>query len=411
MSVLGIELLLQLTGLLVYLGRVNKEFRSDHIRILTLGESTTDNAFVKNHTAWPEVLEKRLREAGHQVTVYNLGHSAITTNKILEDLNDQISYYRPHIFISMIGINDNDSWLRVSKGAFLGKIRLYKLLTYFIYYMKDEYFDRKIDYIYEKEKGNHIKVPDPYLPLVTLVSASEGFHKENLEQKIQKLNLPPEESAQLYTLLGFSVVPDVLHYTEIPSERMNLSLWLYKKSFKDDVFTDLAFENSLYLSAVLENCQDAFTLLKRYVIEKGGHLNRLELMSALECGGSEKIWEEILAFNSEFLKLQYIEKNVTEENYRQINKKILNSGAYHLAMQYPRRKERLSSFLPVDNLKTFAIYNVENFNQALKVKKWEELFTDRFSGNFGHTTLEGHKLIAKRTEKRLLDLIKKIDLN
>jgi hypothetical protein len=45
----------------------------------------------------------------------------------------------------------------------------------------------------------------------------------------------------------------------------------------------------------------------------------------------------------------------------------------------------------------------------LQVKKWEEIFTDRFAGDFGHMTPFGHELIADKLSPYLIKIIKDME--
>ena len=48
--------------------------------------------------------------------------------------------------------------------------------------------------------------------------------------------------------------------------------------------------------------------------------------------------------------------------------------------------------------------NKEIFAKALARGKYEDLFTDRFGGTWGHTTEAGHRLIAENLAERVLAL-------
>jgi hypothetical protein len=73
-------------------------------------------------------------------------------------------------------------------------------------------------------------------------------------------------------------------------------------------------------------------------------------------------------------------------------------------MQYP--------MMPVDFLKNILkdskyyeklifISNENNFNEALKTYKPEDLFTDMFAGSFGHCTDLGNTLIAENVAENI----------
>jgi len=86
---------------------------------------------------------------------------------------------------------------------------------------------------------------------------------------------------------------------------------------------------------------------------------------------------------------------VTEENYRRMGELLRSRGVRFFAMQYPT--------LPVAKLReltdfpgaTVLIGNEDNFKEALKRRRYDDLFADRFGGGWGHCTAEGDRLIAE----------------
>ncbi|MCB0421764.1 MAG: hypothetical protein KDD61_12260, partial [Bdellovibrionales bacterium] len=121
--------------------RAPDSFRSDDIRkirILAIGESTTakETAYRPN-TDWPYLLEKRLKEKGYSVVVYNGGRGATTTSFLLSRLPHQIQKYNPHIVISMMGINDHNLFWLKEQSVFGGmgfwrNFRVIRLLAYLV---------------------------------------------------------------------------------------------------------------------------------------------------------------------------------------------------------------------------------------------------------------------------------------
>jgi len=80
-----------------------------------------------------------------------------------------------------------------------------------------------------------------------------------------------------------------------------------------------------------------------------------------------------------------------------------------MPMQYPtlpieHLKQDLKKSKYHDNL--VFISNEENFEQALKTHKKEELFEDMFGGNFGHCTHYGNLLITENIIPKILKLIR-----
>jgi len=86
---------------------------------------------------------------------------------------------------------------------------------------------------------------------------------------------------------------------------------------------------------------------------------------------------------------------ITRHNYQRL-KEILNQrGVKLVCVQYPMRKiETLKRMLePCEGI--IFVDNENVFKQAIKHKNYDEYFTDRWVGDFGHCTPEGNKLLAE----------------
>ncbi|MEQ1878187.1 MAG: hypothetical protein ABL958_16215 [Bdellovibrionia bacterium] len=101
------------------------------------------------------------------------------------------------------------------------------------------------------------------------------------------------------------------------------------------------------------------------------------------------------------------QSGMTAKNYRAIHALLSERKILHIAMQYPT--------LPVDLIKPmftehspFFAENFVNFEAELARRPFEELFTDRFGGTFGHTTYLGHSLIADTAAAAVLQVHKLI---
>ena len=75
-------------------------------RILCLGESTTANLY-NGQSSWPSELENILNK-GYKIKfkMFNVGITATDTTRILNQLEDDLDTYEPHMVITMMGIND-----------------------------------------------------------------------------------------------------------------------------------------------------------------------------------------------------------------------------------------------------------------------------------------------------------------
>jgi lysophospholipase L1-like esterase len=136
-----LEATLRLGGFLLLLPRYltqNAAQESEtEFRILAIGESTTFGFGVGPEKAYPKRLEQLLRERkGLDVTVINTGVPAQTSTSILRNIRYQLEKFRPHLVISLFGINDtnealNDLTSRIAFGCyvpeFVANLRVYRL--------------------------------------------------------------------------------------------------------------------------------------------------------------------------------------------------------------------------------------------------------------------------------------------
>ena len=78
------------------------------LRILCLGESTTESGGWENPSSWPKQLEPKLRSSlSTSVTVYNRGIVGTNSQRILQSLPNLLHEILPHLVLTMIGINDD----------------------------------------------------------------------------------------------------------------------------------------------------------------------------------------------------------------------------------------------------------------------------------------------------------------
>jgi len=139
MGLVLIEAALQLMSLAVHRRAVSAQTPTsdDEYRILCIGESMTFGTYWHEpDQSWPRQLETRLRQErlGRNIRVINAGVVGINSDGILEHLDEWLETYRPHVVISMIGINDIGNPLVYEyPGApevppVIGRLRTYKFV-------------------------------------------------------------------------------------------------------------------------------------------------------------------------------------------------------------------------------------------------------------------------------------------
>ncbi|MFC2048740.1 tetratricopeptide repeat protein [Elusimicrobiota bacterium] len=93
----------------------------------------------------------------------------------------------------------------------------------------------------------------------------------------------------------------------------------------------------------------------------------------------------------------------TARNYKKIKDKASEKNIKLICVQYPlRRIESLKKMLePHDGI--LFVDNEKVFKDRVSREGYDEYFIDRFSGDFGHCTYEGNRLIAENIAKVILD--------
>ena len=79
------------------------------INILTIGGSTTNQLYLPDEATWQAVLERSLRQTGHDVVVANAGIDGQSTVGLIADLDlwlPRIPGLRPRLVLAYVGIND-----------------------------------------------------------------------------------------------------------------------------------------------------------------------------------------------------------------------------------------------------------------------------------------------------------------
>jgi lysophospholipase L1-like esterase len=105
------------------------------VKILCLGESTTESGGWSHPGSWPKLLEQMLsKKLNRDVIVYNRGIVGSNTTQVLENLTTWIAELKPTIVITMLGINDDLNVLVYHTAnesdalQILDRFRLYKLV-------------------------------------------------------------------------------------------------------------------------------------------------------------------------------------------------------------------------------------------------------------------------------------------
>jgi hypothetical protein len=124
---------------------------------------------------------------------------------------------------------------------------------------------------------------------------------------------------------------------------------------------------------------------------------------------------EASVFRARGLSVRIMPSLPTRYHYHFLHEQLQRAGIHLIAMQYPTLSvEALKAYFQDEKgqLETGAddihfVSNQQNFLEALRAKKYDEVFIDRFRGTWGHTTAFGHQLIAESALKAVREVIEK----
>lgn len=360
------------------------------IRILALGESTTAEYFSDENAggSWPRMLEKRLKAAGLPVRMYNEGVGGTSSPFLVGNLPEYLDRYRPHIVITMMGVNDVPTiWLDES---FFSKFKL-ELMQFRVV--------KLVNWISEAiESKSKCKIEEYQRDWPRFLK----FVEQGLQ--LQKKHSPQE----VRDFLRKEIVND----KELASVLSEISIRL-RGDFSNEIdykppqeYINLAFEIDPYEyhvafwkmnRATPQMCKEATEKL----LPCGSNIPDAILSEIVVCAGNDPTVLNHPVIRKRGMMMAPSEKTPTMHHYKLMIDILNHHDVKLVAMQYPT--------LSLDSLKQIItqngaypenlngvtlVSNEKNFEEALKKNKFDRIFKDRFRGSWGHTTQLGHDIIA-----------------
>jgi len=414
--------------------KINKQLKNkDAITILCLGESTTDGQ-------WPPILQKILDEKSKdkKFNVIDKARYACDTNDLLDFfLSDySLNENKIDIIISMMGINDRDRHIVSIKKTQFKTLKLFYLIEQ---HLVSNLFAQEQKIYKERDFNSIVNIVNKYL-------FEKKFEEAiNLLENIADTSLSPNQIGEKYNLL---ITAYFNHAVMTGKEKIFFpKLKKYISDFRngDKLFNFYAYLTILIYERNIKEIEDLFHFdTNEHFVEFINqnfdlimiNIDNLKLLGMNEL--ARKIEDTIYNtindnsnMDSQIRKTGYVALNhfinkeyVTSNNLFDLQTKILlnkklktttknylklynicnNNNIQLIAMQYPvRRIKPLKEMLKFCD-GTIFISNEENFKQALKTHKIEEIFNDRFAGDFGHCTDFGNTIIAENVAETILNL-------
>lgn len=407
-------------------------------RIMCIGESTTADALGNN--PYPRQLEKILNNSSSDTRfeVINKGIPAAFTDTIVSRCAGDIEKYQPDIITVMMGVNDGGGTLINTdrrQDTLIRNLRVYKLAKAFLVYTqqhvineaaqkRERYgFDSKdgdrndllgfenmvnykqnkkaIDDLLSKLQKNNAKIPGGALKCITGNPANLEMYKEREIIVYSKEYFAEIESFYNGLIALFPHNADIFYSFGVFYSEAGLDDSALKMFYK---VIDLNPEHEwAYLDIGWEYFDRGDFKKAKEMFQKTIALNP-SIRDAYEGLGRIGIAEK----DYEYAKTNFIYSERlfysarTIENFKRIAQIANEKGIQLVCIQYPMRsirplQEILSSYSGV-----VFVDNEKSFKDAVLKEGYNEYFTDRFSGDFGHCTEKGNKLIAENIARKIL---------
>jgi len=386
-------------------------------RILCIGESTTG---LGGEKSYPRLMEKRLNQSGMNKTfkVISKGIPGIHTGYIREHLAEWLDEYRPDMVIAMMGINDSDKPL-ISYAqhnifdhviSFLKESRVYKLLQWIQDGLQSRFFKKKGGI--EDNKNEDLKerpeisgkVSPQYVKafqLAMMYKAKKDYVKaEAIFNKLIHVQTNNESfTRRMYTELG-----GCFYQQEKYREYVGILDYFFKKNSRHHFATRWTQQ----LCEEHKGTEEVINFLLTQINKdpQALHFYNLLVSCYAELGDTEKA--QVYAKKVEDLQ-QGGANAFTRDNYLAIIKILNKRKVKKIFVQYAFRniislKRMLKS---ADGFEQFVfVDNKPLFQEALKRNAYEDLFSDRFAGDFGHCTSKGNEIIAQNVAEAVLTQLK-----
>ena len=413
-------------------------------RIMCLGESTTA---MGGKDAYPAQLEEILNQLniGKNFSVINMGGSNIKTSYILAHLEENLAKCNPNMVITMMGINDGrdiEYLQHISKGTkdnFLNSLRVYKLCRFLclliVAKLKDsgllelkrrDTHDGNVSF---QDNPGHV-VPEEqrqaqwYFEMgISHLNQYDFAQAEECLKKSIALN-PAEPRAYLelgrnYAMQGkntdaekffkkaIEINPEwggayleLGHFynarAKFPQAEQALKKAAALNFSNEEAYSELGL---CYLSQDKKSeAQQAF--LKVIELNPRNLDAVRQLISLYEQAGTTELADNLRKKLGLFIPVD--SNRLTSANYQKLKEILDNRGIQLVCVQYPLRNIQDIKNMFDDPQGVIFIDNADVFRQALAQGSYDEYFSDRFAGNFGHCTRKGNRLLAGNMANTIL---------
>ncbi|MCA9408737.1 MAG: hypothetical protein KC733_08605 [Candidatus Omnitrophica bacterium] len=426
-----LEIFLRLTGVL-YLELANQKLTAqlktqNTIRVLCIGESTT---FLGGENSYPSQLQSILntKSPDRQFEVINKGIPGVGSTQILKQVPDWIREYKPDILVTMMGINDHNNLIPFTMNA-SEKERFFNIKTFRLYkisvWIIDTLYQMK-----EKQKKEYSSNTDT--PNTTSKNIKEPPQLDAFTRKLTQSS-PTYQKLYIYALTAesknyFKEAEQIFHQLLKMNSDETLSIKIYEKlanlylrqnnynallaPIKSRLYNPYDSKLAEWITTLCKtntSIEELMHLLNDATANRPDHPGYYHLMS----GCYDELGDLENQRRSEKLANEIRQKNynpTTKENFKKLDSLISEFNLKALFVQYPIRDlnnlKIVLSDLPGFNNYYF-VDNENSFKTLTQSQGYDQVFIDRFAGDFGHCTPLGNKLLASNVAEIILNIINK----
>lgn len=364
------------------------------VRVLCLGESIT--AFGGNQS-YPSQLEGLLNRDGRgkRFTVVNGGVAGITTETMLQQLDEQLERHRPQIVVTMLGVNDEAFGLG-NAGRLPIQAALHRAtLTHLALAIQES-----------RLKLQGTAVDDaPHNPIVDRAWQlfGTGQADEALAELRQAVAGPEPRAEVVQTLVSFLMVSSRLEEAKTVAGQW-IAAHPNDTAMRETLFRIPFRQATLAIKdGRLDEAERAFTELERAAAETHPEflvLAQGKLASIADIRGDHAAAAAYRAAAAS--GRTGIADEATKQSYRRLVSIVQQRGIRVVAMQYPLRSVDTLRELLGDPPGVTYVDNDATFQTALQIAPWEHWFNDTVAGDFGHTARAGSRLLAENVARVIL---------
>lgn len=415
-----IEIMMQISGFIIF---KYKDYKNEKVfkkearyTIICIGDSMTYNQYP---VQLQQMLDKKYPGLFAVIDCGKPGlHGDVSQQEIV---NRSIKKYKPDIAICMLRM-DIKLFEDTSLFLKLKKLKLYKQFNSILFFKKTGYEVNKSIYkddIKQKfQRVYYYKDRKEFTKAVNIIRKILDAEPDNVEAQEFLSFLYVEEKSSTEEI--YKIAKKIIN-----SHAKNKLIWyklIFQINFDFKKLDDLRFYADKAINdnpEIFSNASEAYELYG-FIKDVLSEPQKEKILKLINNNRSDRFYgfkaiyymekkeyEKADMYFEKADKIRY--KKALDPSGERIIKKLIDSNVKVVFMQYPLRSiESLKKIFRSKDWYDELIFisNEYNFKQALKRKKYTDIFYDQFAGDYGHCLGFGNTMIADNVVKTLEDLLK-----